>query len=95
VVCPRLDTTNLVEPGREANVSLNDAGLFAMQARLRAGEAYTPELLEEVRLAHAEEVADRPFAAFDAETKARLDARYAADLDRLAAMDGVTLKRGG
>ncbi|GKY87947.1 hypothetical protein STA1M1_18160 [Sinisalibacter aestuarii] len=94
VVCPLLDTSALVEPGREANVSLNDAGLFAMQARLRAGETYTPDLLEEVRLAHAAETADAPFAAFTADAKARLDARYAADLDRLAAMAGVRYRRG-
>lgn len=93
-VCPLLDVAGLAEPEAEANVSLSDAALFAMQDRLRAGTAFSPELLEEIRAAHAGERAEAPFASFNRAQKARLDARFAADLDRLATMDGVTVKSG-
>lgn len=93
-VCPLLDTDAMVEPPREANASLGDAALFALRARFEAGERYSPELLAEVRAAHAETTSERPFARFTAEQTARLDARFAADWARLAAMDRVTIGPG-
>lgn len=93
-VCPRLDLSGLVEPAAEANVSPGDAALFEMQRRLVAGAVYSPQLLEELRAEYAGLRAEKPFAAFNPARKARLDARFAEDLERLAAMDRVTLKPG-
>lgn len=93
-VCPGLDTTALVEPEADANVSLSDAALFALRERFEAGERYTPELFAEMRDRYADTPSERAFAQFTAEQKARLDARFAEDLDRLADMPGVVLKRG-
>lgn len=94
-VCPLIETAAMVEPAGEANVSLSDAALFALRARYGAGEAYTPALVAAVRTEFADVAAERPFARFSAAQKARLDARFEADLDRLAAMVGVVVKREG
>ncbi|RMD92219.1 MAG: hypothetical protein D6811_07345 [Alphaproteobacteria bacterium] len=93
VVCPRLDTAGLAEPEAEANVSLSDAALFALQARLAAGAPFSEALREEMRTAYQGAVAPEPYAAFLPEQKARLDDRYRRDRDRLSAMAGVDYRR--
>lgn len=92
-VCPLLDTAKMVEPGTDANTSLSDAALIAMQEKLHAGVDYSPALLEEMRAAYAQTKPEAPYAAFTEAETARLDARFEADLERLEAMPGVTLKR--
>ncbi len=92
-VCPMLDTAAMVEPDGEANASLSDAALFAMQARIHAGEEATPALIEEMRRTYGEVRAETAYAAFTEDETARLDARFAADMDRLAATVGIAVKR--
>jgi hypothetical protein len=80
----------LVEPEARVNLSATDAALEALQARYHAGETLDRAAWQAVVAEHAEDRAPRGVAAFTAAQRATLDARYAAHLDRLAAMPGVT-----
>lgn len=83
-------TDDLVEPGRMMNLSATDAALIALQRRYRAGETLSRAAWQDIVARHADDTGNRGFAAFsEAETQVWA-ARYARDLDRLAAMDGIT-----
>lgn len=86
---PGLDPARLAEPGRTMNLSATDAGLAALQARYRAGEKLARPAWQQVIRDHAGDRTPRGFAGFAAADAARLRARYAADLDRIAALPGV------
>lgn len=81
----------LVEPPMRMNVSATDAALRALQARYWAGETLPRRVWKRVIAAHADATEPDGFAAFDAAARARLQERYARDLDRIAALSGLEL----
>ncbi|GHF71602.1 hypothetical protein GCM10017056_48160 [Seohaeicola zhoushanensis] len=87
---PQLAAEPLAEPARLVNLSATDRALEVLQARYRAGEELARKEWQEVIAEHQDDRADRGFAAFAAEDADRLRARYAADIETIAAMDGVT-----
>ncbi|MCO0613628.1 hypothetical protein M8756_09950 [Lutimaribacter sp. EGI FJ00015] len=88
---PDLDADALAEPERHLNLSPTDAALQDLQRRYHAGETLSKRQFKEIMARHADSRGSLGLAEFPAAEKARLDARYAADLARLARMDGVTL----
>lgn len=86
-------TAPLQEPGQAVNLSATDAALRQLQARYRAGETLDRAGWQAVIRAHAEAREDLGFAGFSDEETRILTERYAADLTRIAGMDGVTLLR--
>lgn len=88
---PEAAGLDLVEPARAVNLSATDAALIALQARYRAGEDLRRGAWQAVIGDHAQDTAPLGFAAFSEADKAVLDTRYARDLERIAALDGVDL----
>ncbi|MFK7753552.1 MAG: hypothetical protein AB8B51_13480 [Sedimentitalea sp.] len=88
---PEAAGLDLVEPARAVNLSATDAALIALQARYRAGEDLRRGAWQAVIGDHAQDTAPLGFAAFSEADKAVLDTRYARDLERVAALDGVDL----
>lgn len=86
---PDLEHVALTEPGRSVNLSATDAALEALQTRYRAGETLKEAQWRRVIADHADDRAPRGFAAFDPQDRDALRARYAQDLERIAAMPGV------
>jgi hypothetical protein len=86
---PGLDGASLAEPDRAVNLSPTDTALIALQARYRAGEKLSRPAWQAVIRAHADAREPLGVAAFSDPDAARLDARYQADLDRLANLDGI------
>lgn len=87
---PELESDRLVEPARTVNLSVTDAGLEALQTRLHAGEKLSQSSFADLVATHAEDREPRGFARFSDADRAYLRGRYASDLDRVAAMDGLT-----
>ncbi len=84
------EAETFVEPERDLNTSATDAAMEHLQALYHAGEKLERAEWQAVIAQFAEQVEDRAFTQFTPEQKTRLDARYAADVAKLAAMDGVT-----
>ncbi|WP_298678297.1 hypothetical protein [uncultured Lentibacter sp.] len=79
------------EPARALNTSATDAALEHLQQLYHGGQRLERPAWQEVIARYAEARSPRGFAAFEAAQSARLEARYAADLQALAQMDGVRL----
>ncbi len=88
---PDLAEVALREPKTTLNPSATDAALAELQSRYRAGRTLSRPEWQAVLRHHAGDTAARGFAAFAAADRAALQARYRADLARLAALPGVTL----
>jgi hypothetical protein len=88
---PDMAEGDLQEPGRNLNLSPTDAALEELQRRYHAGDALGKPELQEIMARHADNRADLGLAAFPEAEKTALRARYATDLERLAAMPGITL----
>lgn len=88
---PDLAGVDLEEPQITVNRSATDAALEALQAHHRAGETLTRPEWQRIVAEHAERRDATGFAALPASERAVLDQRYSDDLDRIAAMPGVTL----
>ena len=89
-LAPGLDSLELVEPTGRVNRSPGDAALMAVQARLGEGDA-DDATLAQVLADHAGDDRDLGFASYAPQDRAQLEARYAADLDKVAALPGITL----
>lgn len=88
---PDLTGVDLAEPTHVLNQSATDAALLALQARYRAGEVLRRRAWQAVIAAHAEDRAPRGYAVFGDESARVLADRYATDLERIAALDGVEM----
>lgn len=93
LLVPDLAAVDLIEPQARVNLSATDAGLEVLQARYAQGESLTREQWQQVIAEHREDTASRGISEFKPRQLAKLRARYAADLDRVQAMKGVTLLR--
>ncbi len=94
LLVPELATVDLTEPDRVVNLSASDAALAILQGKYRAGEK--PDRAEWRRIieAHRNDPHSGEFAPYTEDQRARLDARYARDLDRVAGMAGITVIPG-
>lgn len=81
------------EPQSVVNLSATDVALEHLQARYRAGEELERSAWQEVIAQHADQRESTGFAEFKEEDRLVLSERYAADLDRIDAIPGVTLLR--
>lgn len=86
---PDLSETTLDEPLEAVNVSATDAALIELQSRYGAGESLSREDWKAVLARHAGDRSARGVAAFSETEQQVLRARYAHDLERVAALDGV------
>ncbi|MCB1341512.1 MAG: hypothetical protein KDK24_10715 [Pseudooceanicola sp.] len=88
---PELQDAPLEEPDQVVNLSATDRALEHLQTRYHAGETLPREIWQ----AEIERFRGDPeptgFASFSTEDAATLQARYDADLHRIADMDGITL----
>jgi hypothetical protein len=91
MLVPALADRPLIEPQQVVNLSATDAGLMALQARYHAGAALERAQWKAVIADHAGDRTDHGFAAFSEAEVAVLTQRYADDLARIDAMEGVTL----
>lgn len=87
------DTPEVEEPEAQLNLSATDAALMALQARYHAGETLERAAWQAVIADHAADRTPRDFAAFTEAQRQTLGAAYARDLDRIAAMPGLTFIR--
>ncbi|WP_417524143.1 hypothetical protein [Marinovum sp.] len=81
------------EPQRVMNLSATDVALEHLQARYRAGEELERPAWQAVIAEHADQRDGTGFAEFKEADRRVLSERYAADLDRIGAIPGVTLLR--
>lgn len=91
MLVPGVEGIALQEPQQVVNLSATDAGLMALQARYHAGEALERAQWKAVIADHAQDRTDHGFAVFSDAEVAVLTQRYADDLERIDAMNGVTL----
>ena len=91
MLVPGLADLPLQEPQQLVNLSATDAALVALQRRYRAGEELERAQWKAVIADHANDRTDHGFAAFSEAEVTALTQRYADDLSRIDAMDGVTL----
>lgn len=89
---PDLDIP-LEEPGRVMNLSATDAALDALQLRYRAGETLERADWQEVIRTHADQRDPTGFAAFSERDSNVLSERYAAHLDKIGRIRGITFLR--
>ncbi len=94
LLLPDLAECALSEPHRSVNLSPTDPALRALQARYHAGARLARAEWQEVIAEHAGDQTDLGLARFSPEQAAGLQARYAADLERIARMRGVRLLIG-
>ena len=90
---PELASLDLTEPQRTLNRSATDAGLLALQEVYAQGRTLERAEWQTIIDRHRDDTEPRGFSAFKPRQLVRLRDRYAADLDRLAEMPGVTLLR--
>ena len=83
--------TRFAEPERTLNASATDAALAHLQKIYQAGQTLERSEWMRVMAEFSAQTEDRGFARFSTDQGKRLHARYVTDLDRLAAMQGVTL----
>lgn len=88
---PGLEGAPLQEPVSAINVSATDRALIALQDHLAKQDPSTPAVRQSIMRAHAHNTTPLGVAAFSEEEVAHWSARYGEDLERIAAMDGVTL----
>ena len=86
---PELSADYLVEPQDKVNLSATDAALVHLQQRYHAGEELTRPQWKDVLARFSDDRTPRGVAQFEPDAQAELAARYADDLARLTAMDGV------
>ena len=91
-LAPDLDMP-LEEPGRVMNLSATDAALDALQLRYRGGETLERAAWQDVIREHAELRNPTGFAAFSDKDSAALSERYAAHLDKIGRIRGITFLR--
>ncbi|TNF18814.1 MAG: hypothetical protein EP318_16860 [Rhodobacteraceae bacterium] len=89
---PGLDM-ELQEPARVMNLSASDAALEALQERYRAGETLERDAWQAVIRAHSDQRAPTGFAGFTDQESRVLSERYAANLDKIARIRGITFLR--
>lgn len=87
---PGLSAQALREPQKAVNLSATDAALQALQARYRAGEVLTRPVWKRIVETHADDRSEQGFAAYGRAERRALEARYAADLERVAALAKIT-----
>lgn len=90
---PGTKAEDLAEPDHRVNLSASDAALSALQRRFRAGKTPGPKRRADIIARHADNRERGSFAAFEPEQVKTLRDRYAADLDAIAKMPGMTLIR--
>ncbi|MBK0326763.1 hypothetical protein I5535_05580 [Rhodobacteraceae bacterium F11138] len=88
---PDLATVALSEPKAEMNLSATDAALLDLQRRYRDGQTLSRPAWQKVLQQHADDKKSHCVAGFSETDRALLQARYRADLDRLAKMPGISL----
>lgn len=88
---PDLSGEDLKEPARTVNLSATDAALEALQRRYHAGETLPRKVWQRIVRTHADQTNPRGIAAFSETDRRALDARYHADLARLADLPGISL----
>lgn len=88
---PGLDADALSEPARQLNLSPTDAALEELQRRYHAGGTLDKAEFRAVMTRHADNRDNLGLAAFADTDRASLRARYAADVERLRDMPGITL----
>ena len=93
LLLPEVSGAPLIEPDRSINLSATDAALEALQAIYAKGEKLERAQWQAVIAAHREDSTPRGFSEFKPRQLSQLRLRYAADLDRLAAMPGIALLR--
>lgn len=94
-LCPELPEAGWDEPAAPVNASAGDAACFALLEAHRAGRKLSPDEVAAIIRDHAGAAAPRPLIDLPhAVLEAQRD-RYRADLQRLADMPGVTLRRLG
>ncbi|MDW4497611.1 hypothetical protein R5H30_06430 [Sulfitobacter sp. D35] len=91
---PGLAISGLREPERPMNLSATDQALKVLQARYRIGETLGRSQWKAIIAENAGRTEDHGFAVFSEADSRKLRARHDRDLDRLAAMPGVTLVSG-
>ena len=90
---PGFEAAQLQEPTRRVNLSGSDAALGEIQRRLAEGQTLSDAQIEEIiRSSEDGAGAFAPIAFSDGDKQILRD-RYAADLDKIAAMAGVDLIR--
>jgi len=94
LLLPDVDAGDLCEPDKVMNLSATDRALEAVQARFETGGKPAQADIDALIAAHADDRSEFGFAAFPEAERHRWQARYAADLDRIAAMADITLVRG-
>ena len=88
---PELENAGLDEPENTLNRSATDSAIEVLQARYKSGETLErPEWMKVVR-ENADDRSDKGFASFTDAERDSLDARYQADLKRIATIPGVRL----
>ena len=91
---PDVSAEELGEPETRVNLSATDRALEAVQARFAESEKLPQAEIDALIAAHAGDDSDLGFAAFPEAERCRWRDRYAADLDRIAAMPDIALVRG-
>lgn len=91
---PDVAAAELREPEKLLNLSATDRALEAIQARFAEDPKLPPAEIDRLIAAHAGDRADLGFATFPEEERRQWRDRYAADLDRIAAMPDIALMRG-
>ncbi|MEP3332956.1 hypothetical protein [Sedimentitalea sp.] len=89
---PELAGEDLVEPSRTVNLSATDAALETLQERYRAGETLPRRDWQRILQDNADKTDRTGFAAFPETERQLLQARYDADLVRLAGMPGISFQ---
>ena len=89
---PALADAPLREPARNLNVSATEAALVALQERYKQTRETPRADWQAIVAAQADDHVPRGFAAFTPDEVAHWTARYAADLDQIAALDGVEMR---
>ncbi|MGD9866083.1 MAG: sulfotransferase [Pseudodonghicola sp.] len=90
---PDVAAAELREPAQVLNLSATDRALEAIQARFAAEPRLAQAEIDRLIAAHAEDRADLGFASFPETERRDWRDRYAADLDRIAAMPDIALVR--
>ncbi|MEM6759929.1 MAG: hypothetical protein AAF601_10665 [Pseudomonadota bacterium] len=79
------------EPEQALNISATDAALQHLQAIYHSGQTLERSAWSQAISTFSQDTADRGFARFSAPQARRLQARYQQDLEKIAALPGVTL----
>ncbi|WP_226621729.1 hypothetical protein [Alloyangia pacifica] len=91
-LCPEMPETGWREPDAPVNFSAGDAACFALLAAHRDGQKLSRDEVAAIIRHHARAIPPRPLIDLPEETLEAQRARYRADLERLRAMQGVTLR---